>query len=333
MPDMVGAGFQTYRRTDVVTADPKKLVIMCYEGALHSLKTARVKYAAKEYEAKANAIQNALDILNELGVALDFEKGGGIARNLKSLYSFWITNIIKGDQHRDLSVLDQVATMIEEIKSALEEAYFGSEGSRRCPSPSPNPFPIPQEERGIIPHRDFKCPPEKARYESRTLRRNSRCGRRKDKRPEGFSRVYGGPPKAAEAQKPGGHSPFAGGTESFDSKDGTGRPGNRPGSARSLSRAKYFRSSPEAIGFDGWGNVGSAPGDCGIGPSVLPRRPSVERGDPRRIEPIPKEFPGGPFICGSPGFPTPFYGCPGMNDDRHRIFFHLSRQRGLFGSL
>lgn len=152
---MVGAGFQTYRRTDVVTADPKKLVIMCYEGALHSLKTARVKYAAKEYEAKANAIQNVLDILNELRAALDFEKGGGIARNLESLYSFWITNIIKADQHRDLSVLDQVATMIEEIKSALEEAYFGSEEEQTLPLPFPEPVSHSTRAKGHYPPQGF----------------------------------------------------------------------------------------------------------------------------------------------------------------------------------
>jgi flagellar protein FliS len=139
MPDMVGAGFQTYRKTDVVTADPKKLVIMCYEGALHSLRTARAKYADQEYEAKAKAIQNALDILNELRAALDFEKGGGIAHNLESLYSFWITHIMKADQHRDLHALDQVATMLEEIKAALEEAYFGTQEGETLPLPLGEP--------------------------------------------------------------------------------------------------------------------------------------------------------------------------------------------------
>jgi flagellar protein FliS len=146
MPDMVGAGFQTYRRTDVVTADPKKLVIMCYEGALHSLKTARVKYANREYEAKAKAIQNTLDILNELRGALDFEKGGGIASNLESLYSFWISYIIKADQHRDLQALDQVATMIEEIKSALEEAYYGAQEGQTLPLPFGKPVSSSKKE-------------------------------------------------------------------------------------------------------------------------------------------------------------------------------------------
>ncbi|MBW1739572.1 MAG: flagellar protein FliS [Deltaproteobacteria bacterium] len=49
---MYGNGFDAYRRTDVVTADPKKLVIMCYEGAISNLKIAKEKYLSSEYEAQ-----------------------------------------------------------------------------------------------------------------------------------------------------------------------------------------------------------------------------------------------------------------------------------------
>src|SRR4030067_2589838 len=98
---MAGVGFQAYQKTDVITADPKKLVIMCYEGAIYSLKVAKAKFYAQDYEAKAKAIQNALDIISELRAALDFEKGGEIAKNLDSLYAFWIQHIIKADRHRD----------------------------------------------------------------------------------------------------------------------------------------------------------------------------------------------------------------------------------------
>ena len=34
---MIGGGFRAYQKTEVVTADPKKLVILCYEGAISSL--------------------------------------------------------------------------------------------------------------------------------------------------------------------------------------------------------------------------------------------------------------------------------------------------------
>ncbi len=36
---MYGKGSQNYRATNVTTADPKKLVLMCYEGAIDNLKS------------------------------------------------------------------------------------------------------------------------------------------------------------------------------------------------------------------------------------------------------------------------------------------------------
>ena len=132
---MAGFGFQAYQKTDVVTADPKKLVIMCYEGAIYSLKMAKAKFYEQDYEAKGRAIQNALDILNELRAALDFEKGGEIAKNLDSLYSFWTQLILKADRQKDTRALDQVAAMLEEIKSALEEAYYGQKDGQTLPLP------------------------------------------------------------------------------------------------------------------------------------------------------------------------------------------------------
>ncbi len=132
---MPGIGFTTYQKTDILTADPKKLVIMCYEGAIYNLKVAKAKYYAQEFEGKGKAIQNALDILNELRAALDFEKGGEIAKNLESLYTFWTQYIIKADMNRDPRALDQVAAMLEEIKSALEEAYYGQKDAHTLPLP------------------------------------------------------------------------------------------------------------------------------------------------------------------------------------------------------
>jgi len=149
---MTGAGFQAYKRADVITADPKKLVIMCYEGAIYSLKLAKAKYYVQDYEAKGNAIQNALDILNELRAALDFEKGGEIAKNLDALYSFWTQHIIKADRNKDTRSLDQVAFMLEEIKSALEEAYFGHSEGQTLPLPLGDPpLPRTQEAGPVIP--------------------------------------------------------------------------------------------------------------------------------------------------------------------------------------
>jgi Flagellar protein FliS len=88
---------------------------------------------------KGNSIQKALDILSELRAALDFEKGGEIATNLDGLYSFWNQHVIKADRNKDTRSLDQVASMLEEIKSALREAYFGHSENQTF-APGIHPF-------------------------------------------------------------------------------------------------------------------------------------------------------------------------------------------------
>jgi flagellar secretion chaperone FliS len=122
---MLMTGFQSYRRMDVLTADPKKLVIMCYEKMIQNLKTVPEKVGSNDFERKAEAIQNTLDIITELRSALDFERGGIIAKNLDALYAFWTRHILTADRTRNLKSLNDVAAMMEEIKSAFQGAYFG----------------------------------------------------------------------------------------------------------------------------------------------------------------------------------------------------------------
>jgi len=116
-----GHGIQAYKQARVTTADPKGLVLMCYEGAISSLKLAKAKYLAQEYEAKAKALQKTHDILNVLMQSLDFEKGGGIAKNLDALYRFMSQSLIESDLKRDPHAFDEVITMLEELESAWKE--------------------------------------------------------------------------------------------------------------------------------------------------------------------------------------------------------------------
>ena len=121
---MVVAGYQTYRQTDVITADPKKLVIMCYEEAIRNLNSAAQTYTSGNYEDKGKSVQKALDIISELREALDFDRGGTIASSLETLYSFMTGHIIKSDQARNVKGLQQVASMLEQLKSAWEKVFF-----------------------------------------------------------------------------------------------------------------------------------------------------------------------------------------------------------------
>ncbi|MBW2194126.1 MAG: flagellar export chaperone FliS [Deltaproteobacteria bacterium] len=118
---MNGSRVNAYQRTNVMTADPKRLVLMCYEGAISNLKFAKEKFEAGEYEAKARAVQKFQDIVNELLCSLDFEKGGQIATNLSAIYDYMMRRILRADVDGELSAFDEVLGMLEELKEAWEE--------------------------------------------------------------------------------------------------------------------------------------------------------------------------------------------------------------------
>jgi flagellar secretion chaperone FliS len=116
-------GIQSYRETDVSTSDPVKLVIMCYEGAIDSLKLAKENMKEKNFEKKAKAIIKAQDIIDELLCSLDFEKGDVIAANLSRLYNYMLRRIVHGDVNRDISAIDEVIGMLNELLSAWQTIY------------------------------------------------------------------------------------------------------------------------------------------------------------------------------------------------------------------
>jgi flagellar protein FliS len=107
---------RSYEQANYFTADPLRLVLMCYEGAISSLKLARESYLAKDYATKGRALLKAMDIIHELNASLDMQKGGEIAANLRSLYLFMTKALTEADLKRDLTVFEQVIHMLEELE-------------------------------------------------------------------------------------------------------------------------------------------------------------------------------------------------------------------------
>ena len=120
-------GIQSYRKTDISTSDPVKLVIMCYEGAIDSLKLAKEKVKEKDYEKKTKAIIKAQEIIDELLCSLDLERGSTIASNLSGLYNYMLRRIVYGDVNRDMSAIDEVIGMLNELLSAWREVALKPE--------------------------------------------------------------------------------------------------------------------------------------------------------------------------------------------------------------
>jgi flagellar protein FliS len=111
----------TYQETSILTADPGRLIIMCYEKAIHHLSLAVRHYENKEYEAKANNLQKAIDIIAELNSCLDMKQGGDIARNLDALYRYMITQLLEADLKRNFKGFRNVIGMLKELEEAWRE--------------------------------------------------------------------------------------------------------------------------------------------------------------------------------------------------------------------
>jgi flagellar protein FliS len=116
-------GTQSYRKTNVMTADPKRLILMCYDGAIDTLKIGKQKMAERDYEGKSKEFIKAQDIINTLLCALDFEKGGSIAKSLDSLYNYMLRRIIEADLKKNVTAVDEVIEMLNELKFAWEEIF------------------------------------------------------------------------------------------------------------------------------------------------------------------------------------------------------------------
>lgn len=86
-------GLQAYQRvntqTSITDADPHKLIQLLYNGALERINMAKAKIQQKDYGAKAQLINKAIEIVGGLRSFLDFEKGGELALRLEASMTTW----------------------------------------------------------------------------------------------------------------------------------------------------------------------------------------------------------------------------------------------------
>jgi flagellar protein FliS len=119
-------------------ASPHRLVQMLMEGALDKIATAKGAMARRDYEGKSAQITWATSIINGLRSGLDMETGGEIANNLNDLYAYMNRRLIDANVANDVSILDEVSSLMVEIKSAWdampEDVRHGSSVEAKAPA-------------------------------------------------------------------------------------------------------------------------------------------------------------------------------------------------------
>lgn len=110
-----------YRETEVLTATPGQLVVLLYDHLLLSLRRARAAMEAGDLEARSAALDKGREVLTELLVTLDRERGGEVASNLAALYSFLLGELVQVGVRADAARLDRVTRMIAELRDAFAQ--------------------------------------------------------------------------------------------------------------------------------------------------------------------------------------------------------------------
>ena len=119
--------FQTYKQVDVNTTNRGKIVVMLFSGAITFLNKAKMYMEKKDFENKGKYIVKAQDIIEELNISLDMNKGQEIAKNLKSIYLFLDRYLSQANIENNPQNIDKAIQILEKLKSAFEEILMKPE--------------------------------------------------------------------------------------------------------------------------------------------------------------------------------------------------------------
>jgi flagellar secretion chaperone FliS len=102
----------------VTEADKTQLIQMLLDGLIESLTVAEGHISRKSIAEKSFHLSRAGRIVIGLQSALDFEKGGDIAKNLNELYGYVTRRLLHINIKNDVEALREVRSLISQIREA-----------------------------------------------------------------------------------------------------------------------------------------------------------------------------------------------------------------------
>lgn len=114
--------WKSYRRIATQTAPPGQLILMLFDGALHSLERALTGFDYRDPLEKNqtihNNLQRAADIIRQLNNSLNLEAGGKLAETLRHLYHYFDQRIMESNFKKQRDGVDEVIVHLKELRDA-----------------------------------------------------------------------------------------------------------------------------------------------------------------------------------------------------------------------
>ena len=118
----------TYQATRISTATKEQLLLITYDIGIKACRTAENAMLGKtnggtpDYDLANREVIRAQEVIRELMVTLNREKGGDVADKLVQLYEYMYQLLVDANIKKETENIRTVCGMLEELKQTWEEA-------------------------------------------------------------------------------------------------------------------------------------------------------------------------------------------------------------------
>ncbi|WP_017347572.1 flagellar export chaperone FliS [Pantoea sp. A4] len=112
---------ETDLEIQTAAATPQQLVLILFNGFDDELQRLKGHISQRRIEHKTLSVEKCVNILQALTSALDFERGGELARSLASLYDYCIFRLYAASLELSVAAIDEVEKMMRTLRAGWEE--------------------------------------------------------------------------------------------------------------------------------------------------------------------------------------------------------------------
>lgn len=113
---MNNSSVSEYQKINTIGKSQIDLIIQVYDNGILNFNLAKDNFSKNKIENGHKNLDKARNILTHLYTTLDMEKGGDIATQLSKLYAFIINQINIVDATKDISQIDDIITIMENLR-------------------------------------------------------------------------------------------------------------------------------------------------------------------------------------------------------------------------
>lgn len=133
--NQVSAYAQVGVETGVSGADPHRLILMLFDGALMCVASAKQHMELGQIGPRGENISKAINIIaNGLKASLNTDVGGDLAERLGALYEYLCERLLFANMTNNAAPLNEVHRLLDDLKGAWEQ--IGTSRAVESQSPS-----------------------------------------------------------------------------------------------------------------------------------------------------------------------------------------------------